>query len=137
MSGKKKMEETKILFQGPIFTLHSQVILLDNEADQGFPKMRTGSESVAYGEQGVVVAVKEDFETEVIVCQGKDEPDHVFCVTGQIRVSNQGLLVGNIEAATIANIPWSRGRTLVTIYTNGIFTNATKVIFYLEHLGEN
>jgi hypothetical protein len=132
----EQMEETKILFRGPIFTLHSQVILLDNEADRGFPKMRTGAESVVFGEQGVVVATKEDFETEVVVCQGKDEPEHEFCVTGLIRVSNQGLLVGNIEAATTANIPWPRGRTLVTVYTNGIFTNATKVIFYLEHLGE-
>ena len=128
------MEETKILFSELIFSLHSQVILLDNEVNHGFPKMRTGAESVAFGEQGVVVATKEDFETEVVVCQGKGEPEHELCVTGQIRVGNQGLLVGNIEAATTTNIPWSRGRSLVTVYTNGIFTNATKVIFYLEHL---
>lgn len=129
------MEATRILFRGLIFTLHSQVILLDNEADHGFPEMRTGAESVAFGEQGVVVATKEDFETEVIVCQGKDEPEHELCVSGQIKVGSQGLLIGNIEAATITNIPWSSGKTLVTVYTNGIFTNATKVIFYLEHRG--
>jgi hypothetical protein len=131
------IEDTKILFKGHIYTLHSQVILLDNKADHGFPKMRTGAESVAFGDQGVVVAVKEDFETEVVVCQGKDEPDHELCVTGQIKVSNQGLLVGNIESATTNIIPWASGRTLVTVYTNGIFTNATKVIFYLEHLKED
>lgn len=131
------MENTKVLFIGSIFSLRSQVILLDNEANYGFPKMRTGAESVVFGEQGVVVATKEDYETQVIVCQGEDEPEHELCVTGQIRVGNQGLLVGNIEAATITNIPWVRGRTLVTIYTNGIYTNATKVIFYLKHLGED
>jgi hypothetical protein len=131
------IEDTKILFRGFIYTLHSQVILLDNEVDNGFPKMRTGAESVAFGDQGVVVAVKEDFETEVVVCQGKDEPDHELCVTGQIKVSNRGLLVGNIESATTYIIPWVSGSTLVTVYTNGIFTNSTKVIFYLEHLKAN
>ena len=131
------MEENKVLFRGNIYTLHSQVILLDNEADRGFPKMRTGSESVAFGDQGVVVATVEDLNTEVIVCQGKNEPEHKLCVTGQIWVGNQGLLVGNIEASTTTNISWPKGRTLVTVYTNGIFTNATKVIFYLDYLGEN
>lgn len=130
-------KEIKILFKGPIFTLRSQVVLLDNEADDGFPQMRNGSESVAFGWQGVVVATKEDFETEIIVCQGMDEPEYALCITGQIRVGNKGLIVGNIEAATTTNIPWPSGRTLVTVYTNGIFTNATRVIFYLEYLGKD
>jgi hypothetical protein len=130
------MENLNELYKGTIYSLYEQILLLDNETTYDHVRMRTGSESVAFGPYGVVVAAKGDQKIEVIVLQGEGEPKHKLCVTGQISVGNKGLLVGNVVAADTATFNWPKGRTLVTVYTNGIDIETTIIYFYLEYLGE-
>jgi hypothetical protein len=130
------MNGLKELLSGSFYSLYEQILLIDDETIGDHVQMRTGSESVAFGPYGVVVATKGDQKIEVVVFIGNGEPDHKLCVTGQISVGNKGLLVGNVVAADTANVNWPRGRTLVTVYTNGISIDTTQVYFCLKYLGE-
>ena len=55
------------LFNGKIFSLYSQVALIDNEVLNSYPEWQTGEESVVYGPYGIAVATKGDFLINVIV----------------------------------------------------------------------
>jgi hypothetical protein len=129
------MENLNELYKGTIYSHYAQISLVDKEDTDSDPLMRSGSESVTFGPLGVTVAAEDDKDIEVFVFQGKGEPEHKLCVTGQIMVGNQGLLLGNIAEEVV--VDWPKGRTLVTVYTNGIDIETTKIYFCLEYLGEH
>jgi len=129
------MGDFDIVYQGNVLALYYQVAMLDARAKESYPEWKTGEESVIFGLHGVAVATAGDQEIEVLVCRGKGNPEHVLCVSGEIIVSSdQGIIVGNVPAANTTSISLQRGIYSVTVYTNGIRTEATRVYFFIEFL---
>ena len=132
MSGKDAaMRE---LFRGVAFSLYSQVALIDAEDKDSYPQWKTGEEPVVFGPKGVAVPVMGDEQIEMVVCTDSVKGGFLEWASGEIEVGAQGLLVGNIPAATVFSVPWPAGLLAVTVYVNAPNREATKVIFMLQEL---
>jgi hypothetical protein len=129
------MGENEILYSGKTFSLYSQIGLCDFEAKDSYPQWKTGDELVVFGLHGVAVATASDEQIEVIVCKGKVETQYSLCVSGEILLGKKGILVGNIAAATVANLLLPRGRYSVVIYTDRIGSETKQVHFCVNLLG--
>lgn len=128
------MDGNEILFSDRIFTLYSQVALFDAEDRNSYPQWKAGHEIIVFGFRGVAVVTASDKQVDVIVCKGKEIPKYALCVSGEILVGEQGILVGNIPAATITQIPLESGRYSVAVFTDGIGIETHQVYFFLARL---
>jgi hypothetical protein len=124
------MQDT--LYTGSVYALHAQVALFDAEGEDSYPEWETGTEDAVLGPRGIAVATAGDTEIEVVVCSDKKNLSGILCISGEISVGNQGLIVGNVVAANLAQIPWPPGKTSVDVYTNGVGEEVTRVAFVLE-----
>lgn len=129
------MNDFEILFDEEIYGSYSQVAIFDAEDKDSYPQWKTGDEYVVFGFRGAVVATAADQVIHVIVCKGKGTPEYVFCVSGEILIGTQGLIIGNIASENIVPGIRENGRYAIVIYTNGLGSNVTQVYFFVEYLG--
>lgn len=129
------MQNIEVIFDGKIYGLFSQVALFCAEAKNAYPQWKTGDEHVVFGQRGVVVATATDQPIEVIVYTGKEKPEHVLCVSGEILIGDQGFIVGNVASENMIGGSWQNGVYAIVVYTNGIGNTVTKIYFYIEYLG--
>lgn len=128
------MEKHEVLFSGKVFTLYSQVGFVDVESKDTYPQWKTGEEIVVFGLHGVAVATAGDRLIDVLVCKGKIEIQYTLCVSGEILVGNQGVLVGNIPAASVTHLPLASGKYSVVVYTDRLATEAEHVFFCVNKI---
>lgn len=128
------MNGNEILFSDKVFALYSQVALFDAENRNSYPQWKAGHEIIVFSLQGVAVVTASDEQVDVIVCKGKVIPKYALCVSGEILVGEQGILVGNIPAATVTQIPLESGRYSVVVFTDGFGTETRQVYFFLDRL---
>lgn len=124
------MQDT--LYSGSVYALYAQVALFDAEGEDSYPEWETGTENAVLGPRGIAVATAGDTEIEVVVCSDKGDHNGIFCISGEILVGNQGLVVGNVVSANLVQIPWPPGKTCVDVYTNGIGEETICVTFVLK-----
>lgn len=129
------MEEQDVLFNGKVFTLYSQVGLVDVEIKDAYPQWKTGEEAVVFGLHGVAVATASDTQVDVLVCQGEIEIPYKLCISGEILIGNQGIIVGNVPAASTTYLSLPSGKYSVVIYTDGIGSDTKQVIFCVNRIG--
>jgi hypothetical protein len=123
-----------VLYSGKVYALHAQVALFDAEDADSYPQWKTGTEDAVLGPKGVAVATASDTEIEVTVYKGKRASDEILCISGEIQVGDQGLVVGNIVSGDFAQLAWPPGQTSVDVYTNGRGEEVTRVVFVVESL---
>ena len=128
------MSEFEIVFEDNIYGLYSQVALFDASTKDSYPQWKTGDENIIFGQRGVVVATATDQPIAVSVCKGKGNLAHILCISGEIFLGDQGFIVGNIASENKINGTWHSGLYSVTVYTNGVGTNVTKVVFFVDFL---
>jgi len=124
------MQDT--LYTGSVYALYAQVALFDAEGEDSYPEWKTGTEEAVLGPRGIAVATAGDTEIEVVVSSGQENVSGMLCISGEIQVGHGGLVVGNVVAANLVQIPWPSGKTSVDVYTNGIGQEVTRVTFVLE-----
>lgn len=130
-------EENEIVFEGKVFALYSQIALFDAEKKDAYPQWKAGKEIIVFGLSGVVVVTAGDKLIDVVVCKGKVVPQqYALCISGEIIVGNQGIIIGNVPAANVTQIPMQSGRYSVVIFTDGIGSNTNKVFFYVDYLNK-
>jgi hypothetical protein len=129
--------EKDILFSGKVFSLYSQVALFDAEIKDSYPQWKAGDELVVFGSHGVAVVTAGDQQVDVLVCKGKIDSRHALCISGEIFVGNQGVLVGNVPASAVTNIPIVSGKYSVVVYTDGIGPQTKHVYFLVNRLSSD
>ncbi len=127
------------LFHAHIITVYSQVSLYDAGDPAACPKWKTGTEHVILGPRGIVVATAPDSPIDIHVYQAADlkrlrEPDPALCLSAEIQVGQNGLILGSVPTPEPPKIPWPAGRAALVVYTNGLGESATEVRFYLQAL---
>ena len=118
------------LFRNRLAVSYHQVALFDAQTRGAYPQWKTGHETVVVGTHGVAVAVAPD--VEVVVQKGTDAPPGFdLCVSAEITVEAEGVIVGNVPSAVTSNLNWPKGKTTVVIYVNGLNGTASQVYFCL------
>jgi hypothetical protein len=121
------------LYRGPVYAVYGQVALFNDGPDL-YPQWETGAERAILTPKGVAVATASDIDIEVVVCTGEKVHGLKPCLSGEIRVGNQGLLVGNVISCDLHHIALPPGRISVTVYVDGNRCEATQVVFVLGNL---
>lgn len=124
------MEE--ILFRGKAYALYAQVALFD-PAEGSYPDWEVGVEHAVFGPRGVAVATASDIEVEIIVCRGQQVPGKMLCISGEIEIGDQGLLVGNVVSCDLYELAWPPGKAAVQVYVDR-GEDANQVVFALTRL---
>ena len=127
------MSDNGLLFSGKVLSLNSQVVLIDAEA-KDYPQWKTGEEMVVFGSHGVCVATANDYQVDIIVSMVKQRVKYALCVSCEIIVGKQGILVGNVPAAALTHIQLQPGRYSIIIYTDGIGSKTKRVYFFIESM---
>lgn len=120
------------LFRGEILSLYSQVALFDFERKDSYPEWQTGEESFVYNQFGIAVATKCDTRIEVVVSTDVITEYGNHLAEFELEIGKNGILVGNVPAASLTHIDFPEGKAQVQVFTNGIRENATKVVFVLQ-----
>lgn len=108
-------------------SLYAQVEVVDVESCGDIPEWVTGYETMIYGNHGVRIATKPDSDIEIVVSNYQVMEDPILCNSGNIRIGNKGLLVGNIPASTTTHINIPAGVYRLVILTNGLGSEVTRV----------
>jgi hypothetical protein len=66
-----------------------------------------------------------------MVCRGQQIYGKILCISGEIEVGNQGLLVGNVVSCDLYELAWPRGRVAVNVYVDRS-EEVTQVVFALD-----
>lgn len=128
------MNENILLFSGKVLSLYSQVALFDAEDKEAYPQWKTGDEIVVFGLHGVAVVTAGDKQVDVRVFKGMVEPQHSLCVSGEIEIGEQGVLVGNVPAASVTHLSLSSGKYSVVVYTDKVGPETEQVVFCIDRL---
>jgi hypothetical protein len=123
------MEE---IYGGKILAMYAQVALFDAEDGESYPQWETGDERVILGPKGIAVATAPDARIDVRAYSGDGNPGGNKILSAVIQVGNRGLLVGNVAAADITELPWPAGETSIDVYVTGLPDRVDSVMFVLE-----
>lgn len=131
------MNNVEVICELEAFSLYSQVAFIDAASEDSYPQWETGLESIVFNQRGVAVATASDQMIKIIVYKGNKAPEHAaLCISGEVVIESQGVIVGNIPAATIENVKIEKGRYILTVYTNGNRTSVTEVWFFISPVME-
>jgi hypothetical protein len=125
------MNKMEIMCELDAFSLYSQIAFIDAASKDSYPQWKTGLESIVFNSRGIAVATASDQSIKIVVCRGDETPEHVLCISGEINIEDQGVIIGNIPAATVKNFLLEKGKYYITIYTNGNRSTVTEVWFFV------
>jgi hypothetical protein len=123
-----------IISQNKYRSSYYQIAFFDAENPDSYPEWKTGKEIVIFGQYGVVVAVANDTDIEISVLIGKFIPNHKLCVSGEIFIKNEGVIVGNVASSSTNVVMIPSGHYSITVMTDEVGVNTSKVWFILNKI---
>jgi hypothetical protein len=129
-------QDAKLLVHGKAFALYAQVALFDPADWESYPVWEAGAEGAFFSPGGVVVAAMPDAHVDVEVYAWSAPTCQSAIASGTIRVGHDGLLVGNVVAATTFRVPWPAGHSRVDVYITPDDSHPARVTFVLTALGD-
>jgi hypothetical protein len=85
-----------------------------------------------YGIHGIRIETKPDTEIEMIISNYQVMTEPVLCISGEMEIGDNGIIVGNIVAVTIQQIDFDPGNYKIMINANGMGKDVTGVNIVLN-----